>query len=464
MTDWTSETVGAHLGRPLVSARADESVQTVARRMTEAGVSCVPVIEDGRVIGMITDRDLRSRLVAVGHAPDLLAADILSADPVTIAASAPLFDAMAVMTVRNIHHLPVLDNDGQAVGVLTSTDLVRHQNHSPQLFSQRLWRAANTEELQTLCSELPNHVRSFMQHSPDAAVAGRLISALTDTLVHRLIQLYEDQHGGCGVAWAWLTFGSQGREDQTLYSDQDNGLLLADDAGSTDRQWAEGLAHAVCDGLAACGIPYCPGDIMATNPEWRTTRAGWYEHFRYWTESPTRENVMHSQIFFDSRCVAGDVALFRKHRSEVADLGKNPIFLAMLTEELSQARMAHVGRWLRRNRPIPVKSGAIAQLNSLVRIHALALGSEAAATPARLIDIEAGQGKSASDVANLNRAWHFLCGLRMRWQLGDRAGPDTANTFPGKWLTRFERASLRAALTEIEEARRGTRWRFRHTF
>lgn len=466
--DWSQQTVGSLTGRPLVAVERDLSVQQAAARMAESGVSCLPVLDNGSLCGLITDRDLRNRVLAVGLDPLSPVADIMTPGPITISVDQPLFEALALMSQYNIHHLPVLDQQGWPLAVITTTDLLRQQRNAPQIFSKSLHKAPDLATLRTVARELPDQVRSFALNARDAATAGRLVTALTDTLTRRLISLYGEQNGAPPAAYAWLAFGSQGRADQTLHSDQDNGLLLADDLSASAERWFAGLADYVCDGLAACGIPYCPGDIMAKNPDWRLTRRQWEQRFRSWIIEPTPKGVLHSMIFFDSRCVAGNSNLYRRHRRTVAELGQQSQFLAQVAGIVVRipVPLGLFDRLRTESRQgqasIDIKTLGIAVANDLVRLHSLQAGLTEPGTLARLQALKSSGRHAPEDLHNLADTWRFLTDLRLHWQLGDHALPDAPNAILPEHLSSLERQQLKAAFRVLKEGQEAAGLHYRH--
>ncbi|MCH8550983.1 MAG: DUF294 nucleotidyltransferase-like domain-containing protein [Natronospirillum sp.] len=466
--DWSQQPISSLGSRPLVAAERDVDIRTAATRMAEASVSCLPILDDGSLCGLITDRDLRNRVLAAGLDPSSPVADIMTPGPVTIRMSEPLFEALALMSQHNIHHLPVLDERDQPVGIVTTTDLLRQQKNAPQIFSKSLHKARDLDSLRIVARELPDQVRSFARNARDAATAGRLVTALTDTLTRRLISLYGEAHGAPPAAYAWLAFGSQGRADQTLYSDQDNGLLLADDPSPQAERWFAGLADYVCDGLAACGIPLCPGNVMAKNPEWRLSREQWAGRFQSWVTEPTPKGVLNSMIFFDSRCVAGNQNLYRRHRRHVAELGQQSRFLAEVAGTVARipVPLGLFDRLLTESRQgkasIDLKTLGIAVANDLVRLHALQAGLTEPGTLERLQALEKTGQHAHEDLHNLADTWRFLTNLRLHWQLGEHSVADAPNAILPEYLSSLERRQLKAAFRVLKDAQEGAALHYRH--
>jgi CBS domain-containing protein len=344
---------------------------------------------------------------------------------------------------------------------------LRQQRNTPYLFSQSLHKAPDLDTLVRIAQELPQQIRAFAHNARDAATAGRLVAAVTDTLTQRLIELYMAEHEPPQVPWAWLAFGSQGRCDQTLYSDQDNGLLLDDHITPSDRDWFAGLARWVCDGLAACGIPYCPGDIMASNPKWRLTQSEWERRFRDWVDAPTPEGVMHSMIFFDSRCVAGHQALYNRHRQQIAQLGQESQFLAQIGGIVVRipVPLGLFDRFRTQRKDgaesIDIKKLGIAVANDLVRLQALQAGLTEAPTLARLQALSGRRGQAQEDLDNLTEAWRVLTDIRLRWQLSDMARVSAPNHIQPDRLSTLERRQLKAAFRILKRSQDAVALRYR---
>lgn len=466
--DWTQLPVLDVLCRNIIAVEHTQSIQAAAQLMATAGVSCVPVLAGAKLVGILTDRDLRSRVLAAGVDPQKPINEVMTPSPITLQSTQPLFEAMALMGQHNVHHLPVVNEQGVPVGVVTASDVLRQQRSTPYLFSQSLHKAPTLDVLVAVAQELPQQIRTFAHNSRDAATAGRLVAAVTDTLTQRLIELYSADHEPpLKVPWAWLAFGSQGRGDQTLYSDQDNGLLLDDHIADVDRVWFANLARWVCDGLDACGIPYCPGNIMASNPKWRLTQTEWEGRFRQWIDVPTPEGVLHSMIFFDSRCVAGDQAFFNRHRQRIAQLGRQSQFLAQMGGIVARipVPLGLFDRFRTQHKAgaksIDIKTLGIAVANDLVRLQALQAGLTEAATLARLQALSAHKGQAQEDLDNLAEAWRVMTDIRLSWQLSEPKRGVAPNLIQPERLTALQRRQLKAAFRILKSSQEAVALRYR---
>jgi len=287
---------------------------------------------------------------------------------------------------------------------------------------------------------------------------GLAVTAVTDAVTRRLLEAAEADLGPPPVPYAWLACGSQARREQTVLSDQDNALLLSDEAGDAHDAWFAALARRVNDGLDACGFPLCPGESMARNPEWRRTGRGWREHFDSWIERPSRWAMMRANIFLDLRAVAGDATLLAPVLEHVRrKVEGSVVFVAHLTANSLQERpplgifrRLVVDRGGEHPATVDLKSGGILPVVKLARIHALAAGADALGTVDRLRAAAERGSLSRSGAADLEDAFGFVSAMRARHQaelLGRGLALDN-RVRPGD-LPPAERAQLRDAFAAI---------------
>lgn len=470
--DWTETRVEAVIEREPVQIASDTTINDAAKVMAEHRVSCVLITDEGQLKGILTDRDLRMRVLAAEVYPKLAVAAVMTPMPATVYARHSLFDALTIMSQANIHHLPVLDHDEKPVGVLTNTDLMRQQRSEPVVLINALYKAKTKEQLVEEAAGIPDYLRVFSRRVKDTATVGRLLASLTDTMTRKLIQLYEQEHGKAPAAYAWVAFGSQAREDQTLGSDQDNGLILADDITPGQEDWFEGMATYVCHGLADCGIRLCPGDVMAMNPEWRMTRVKWKDKFQKWIYSPTPKAIMHSMIFFDSRVIAGSPRLYKQHRDEVAKIASKGIFIATMARHIGdlpvplglfnrfRTRSTRVSEQSKEVDVIDLKKQGIAIINDIVRIYAVAEEITEPATPNRLTALRKSRMLTQEDNQNLAEAWQFLTALRLQVQLSRNENEVPANSVQPHTLSTLQRRQLKAAFRVIKRSQQGVALKF----
>ena len=436
--------------------------------MAERRVSSILVTDAGRLRGIVTDRDLRTRVLAADRSPETPVMDVMTADPVSLGCEATLLDAMLLMTARSVHHLPVVEG-GATVGMLSTSDLIAARRNDPVHLVQRISRAEATDELAELAAQngslLQHWIAAGMQPQP----LSRLLTAVSDALLVRLVQLAEVALGPAPAPWAWLAFGSQARAEQLPGADQDNGIVIDDDVANGDLDWYASLAARVCEGLDTCGYAYCRGSIMARESACRQRLGDWKARVRQWAEAPTPTALMRVSIFFDLRAVYGERSLAQSLQAEMlAQASRNTIFLAALAAAVLEIRppLGIFRRFVverdgeQRDR-LDIKKRGVLPITEIVRVHALAHAVSAVNTDERLQALADAGHLSIAAARNLADALHCLQRIRMQ-HMGERlaSGASVDNFVNPRALPRLAREELRDAFTIIDEAQTHLRQAF----
>lgn len=462
---WLYRPVAEVLSGEVISA--DEQITTLAavQLMSKHCVSSLMITSDNTLVGILTDRDIRNRIVA-GQA-DLTApvSKVMTKNPSNIADNRTLFDALCTMTEGNIHHLPVVQRRTlEPIGMLTASDMIRHQRGNVLFLVDELAKASSLYELTRLSWQLPHYFAKHARRLGDFDVAGKVLSQATDIMTRRLITFFTQQHGEAPMDYCWLVYGSQARSDQTMGSDQDNSLLLACHPDEQQQAYFAQLADYVCKGLGKCGIKLCDGNIMASNPKLRVGIDSAIEEARHWVKQPTNEAILHFNIFLDVRAVAGDSDLLRRLQQARAPLLKQPIFLAALARHANHSNvpLSVFQKFIFKKVDsghdcIDLKTNAIAIINNLVRIYALANEVTVPSTLARLDAIANNGLLSSSDARNLKDIWLFLNRLRWRHQLQNNVVDNDVRVDD---LSSIEKHQLKAAFKTIKRAQQAVLIKF----
>jgi CBS domain-containing protein len=463
-----AQEVGSLLNKAPVTVAADTSIRSAARSMTEHNVSSIMLMEQERLVGILTDRDLRSRCVAQGVSPEQPARSIMTAQPLTIRRDSLLLDALMTMTRLNVHHLPVLDGQ-TVVGMLTASDLARLQSANSAFIAADIRKSGTLDELIAACGRLPELQYQLANSGVSALHIGEAISSITDSLTLRLIEMAEAEIGPPPVPYVWLCGGSQARAEQSSHSDQDNALLISDQLLPEHEPWFAELAERVCSGLNACGFVFCPGDAMARNPQWRQPLRVWRRYFQNWIDKPEPMALMLSSIFFDLRPVQGDVELFEALQEETLNKTRgNGIFTAYLVANALQFRpplgffrtfvLIHGGE---HDDTFDIKHRGIVPITDIARILALAHGLPQINTDERLQAAAAAHALSGEMADNLRDALELISSLRIRHQAGQiRQGLKADNYLPPDDLSELERKHLKDAFRVIQEMQHTLEFRY----
>ena len=447
--------VGALPIAPLVEVAPGASVGDAARLMREAGVSAVLV--PGEPPGLLTDSDLRGRVLAEGRGPSTDAAAVASRPVRTIAKDATLGEALVFLLEHRVHHAPV-ESGGRIVGIVTDADLLRLQAKSPLSLLRAIARLSRAD-LPRYATQLAAAVEALAWSGLEATRIGPIVARLNDALAARLLRLAEEDLGPAPCPYAWIVHGSAGRLEQTLVTDQDDAIAFADDTDEA-RAFFPRLAARVVEDLTAAGFPRCPGGYVAT--AWTRPVDGWRRLLREMVEAPEPERVMNALNFLDLRAAAGalDVAPLEE---ALRAAGRAPLFLAHLARA-SIGLQPPLGpfRTLRRDEGgIDLKKGGLAPVASLARLHAIEAGSAARPTLARLEAAADAGVLSREGASTLAEAFRFLCGLRLRAQLlGLREGRPLDERVPVEALTALERRHLKDVFVAVREMQEAVRERY----
>lgn len=462
--------VGSLVRKSPITIETGQTIRETAAMMSEKDVSSVMVMKGDDLIGLVTDRDLRKRCVAVGLSGSEPIDQIMTTEPETIDASTLTAQALMTMTRHRFHHLPVT-REGKLIGMITATDLANHQSANSAYLAADVRKAKTVEDLITVSERLPNLHRRLANASVTARHIGEAVSCLTDAITGRLLEMAEAELGPPPVHYCWLAGGSQARHEQSSHSDQDNALLLSDKFKEKKHDgYFAALAKFVSDGLDACGFVYCPGDAMATNPQWRQPLAVWKGYFDQWIEAPTPKSVMLSSIFFDLRPVTGKLKLFKPLQQNILKKSqKNQLFLAHMTANalkhrppLGFFRQFVLERGGDHDETLDLKHRGIVPITDIARILALSQGKEAVNTVERLRGCAGTPALSSEMAENLEDALEFIASLRIQHQAEQiRKGRPPDNYVPPSELSELEREHLKHAFRVIQTMQESMAKRFR---
>lgn len=324
---------------------ADSSIREAASKMAEFRVASLLIHEPGneeQIIGIVTDRDLRNKVLAPGRDYNEPIRVVMSAPVATVLSQASCFDALLRMMSGSIHHLAVEQKD-KIIGVITSHDIALLQGHAPYSLFKEIGRQQTIAGLYPLSRKIPELIRNLIKEGARAGNISRMIAVLNDQILERLLTLLEEELGPPPVDYCWLLMGSEGRKEQTFRTDQDNAILYEDPADAAQatecEEYFSGFARKAIDHLVQCGYPLCPGGIMAANPKWRQPLSVWKQCFSDWTATPEPEEVLNASIFFDFRAGFGKAILADELRQHLNGLTqKSELYLLHLARQCLAAK------------------------------------------------------------------------------------------------------------------------------
>jgi CBS domain-containing protein len=451
-------TIEALYQGPAATIECDITITQAAQRMTELNFSSLLVTDNSELVGIVTDKDIRKRCVAEGISPSEKVDLICTRNLLSIETDKNAFDALILMNTKGIHHLPVMHN-GHLVGMITSTDLMNKEGQNAVHLTGAIRKAEHLEALVEVSSLIPKLQQRMAKRGTTANHVGKHITAITNGITSRLIELAEKKYGSAPMAYAWVVAGSQARHEQMCHTDQDNGIILAQEPSPEQDVWFANMAKFVCDGLASCGYIYCPGDIMATNPQWRVSQARWHQYFNSWVTQPTPQALLESSVFFDLSFVHGDVTLLQQVRDKfLAKTKANTLLQSHLSRNALSLRpplgffrdFVLVSKGENKD-TLDLKHSGIAPIIELARIYSLSLGIDAVNTLERLQKAAGSSMLTQASAESLIDAFEFLGALRLRHQARQINNADPIDNYlPPKDISKLEREHLKDAFKVIK--------------
>ena len=439
------------LVREPVSCRPETPVGEVLETMQRRRIGSMVIADaERRPLGIFTQPDALSR-VALPQLPlSAPISTVMTRGPVTLEEEATLADAAVAMARHAIRHV-VVTRDGRLAGVVSERDLFALQRVTLSRTSRRIHGAATLDELVAAAADVRRLTRQLLAQGVAAEPLTAMASALNDALAQRLIAMTAARHA-LPARWCWLALGSEGRMEQTFATDQDNALVY--EGAPAD---LAAFAAEVNEGLAACGFPLCPGNIMARNPRWRLTLDGWRHALDEWTQRSDGAALENASIFFDFRALAGDARLAGELRERVFTMLKErSAFWRALAQNALRIRLPlGVLREFSTSEPIDLKLYGALPFVEAARVFALAHGSAETGTAARL---RGASDLSPADTEAAVTAFHYVQALRLRRQALGEGDP---NHVAAAELNAIDRRMLREALRQAAMLQDVLRIRYR---
>ena len=436
--------------------------------MESRRIGSLPVVDaEGHPLGIFTRQDVVGRIVLPQRALATAIGDVMSAPAITLPRTATAADAALLMARHGIRHIVITADDGRVAGVVSERDLFGLQRLSVREIASALRRARDLPALVQCAADIRGLSYALVAQGVGSGTLTRMISRLNDQLTHRALDLTARDFDLSGVGLCWLGMGSEGREEQTIATDQDNGLIFAaNDAALPDARVRERVlpfARAVNAALDRCGYPLCKGGVMAGNPQWCLSLPEWRAAFAQWIDRGDPDSLLAASIFFDFRSLWGRAELAHVLRTDVtARAQANPRFRKQMTDNALRNRPPLSWRGELKasgdthgDEGIDLKMAGSMPLTDGARIFALETGVVATNTIERLLEAGARKRIADGDLRNWCDAFGYLQMLRLRTQhrraegqLGASANP---NLLPLTSLSDLDRRILKEALRQVRK-------------
>ncbi|MDX1597708.1 MAG: putative nucleotidyltransferase substrate binding domain-containing protein [Marinobacter sp.] len=448
------------LRNPIVCS-PDLPVRKAVARMHENNVGSIIITDDERhPTGIFTLRDLRTMVAEEKGPLDTPVGQVMTQKPICLTANADAFEAAMLMAEHHFAHLCVVDDEHHLIGVVSERDLFSLQRVDLVNLARTIGTASHLRTLVSLRSDVSRLVDAMLAHGADSGQVVKIITTLNDVTVRRVLELNIKKNDP-GIPFTWLTFGSEGRQEQTLLTDQDNGILFETPQGMTEDQVREKLlpfAEIVNRELAECGFTLCKGNIMASNPKLCLSGREWDDWFIRFIDASTPQNLVYSSIFLDMRAVFGpSEPLEDLYGKVLTRIQKNALFQKMLAGNAMNRRppltMFRNFRYAPdgKKHTIDLKRQGLAPFVEAVRVFALANGVEEANTLERMDKLVAKGAFDHKDANAWKEAYSLIQAIRMRahQEMLDRNEP-LSNYIDPDELNPLDRRILRESFRQAQ--------------
>jgi CBS domain-containing protein len=463
---WIEKRVADLMSTDLLKCDPDTSVRKAAQLMSQRGVGSILILRESEVaIGILTDRDLRVKVLAEGIGLDTPVTAVMSYPVHTIDPHSYVFDALVEMSRHGVRHL-VVSEENHVVGMISEHDLQIHTGDSPLGLVGEIERAKSLDALVEVRPEIDRAIERFLSRGGSIQAIMDLATELNDRVTLRVLGITEREMekqgaGRVPVPYSWMAMGSEGRREQTLLTDQDNALVFADVPEKhyeEVRNWFLCFSGKVVDGLVRYGIPRCPHDFTASNPEWCHSEQKWESRFLNWMQDPRPKVLRTFSVFADFRAIFTQTDFLRSLRDRLNEEVKaDRRFIRFLARNglynrppLGFFRQFVVEKSGQHKEKLNVKTKGLIPIISSVRVLALELGVKQTNTLQRMREIDKASSLDREFMSNLREAYGYMTYLRIKNHFDARATGEKADNFinPAR-LNTLERKMLKESFKLI---------------
>ena len=451
-----------HCLRNLITCHIEDKIIDATIIMRDCSISSIIACDDkGEPVGIMTDRDLRSKVVAAGLDPNKsVVREVMTSPVISVKEEDTLFEVLYQMSRHRIHRVGVVDPQNRLVGIINETDIIRLQNRSPQKLLRSIDEAQSVSDLKTIHEHMDELIVFLQGSGVKTFDLVKLISLFNDQINLRLIEvLQHEQFPDLPNKFSYLVLGSEGRREQTLKTDQDNAIIYADDLSTSEVEKIAEFSQALIDALIEIGVPECPGGIMAKNEFWRRSISDWKDAIDGWIATPSGENILNFSMFSDMRTLWGDPSLEQELRQHVIQRAQeNGIFLAHMAANVCRfppplglfgriktvKQGEHIGK-------IDLKKSGIFAITEGIKTLALEIGVLEGSTHDKLQKLLENEVLDSKQGGDLEAAFNLLTFFRLRSQIASSvAGREPDNFIAPSALNRVERGRLKVSLEVVD--------------
>lgn len=457
-----SNSISSVIRRNVLFCGVNNSIKDAAILMKQHRCSSILIKQDGRFIGIATDQDFRNRVVAADLKISNPISDIMSDPLISISEHSSVFEAFIKIMKTGVKHLAVINNENDAVGVISNSDLINAQGKLPFLFIKEINKAVSYEEISKKQKQLPQSIYILINEGAKAQNINNFVTAITDAILEKLIKFAIEEIGQPPVKFAFMVMGSEGRKEQTLKTDQDNAIIFEDVNGKeleSVNAYFLRIGEHVCNMLDKIGYDFCQGDIMAKNPKWCQPVSVWKKYFKEWIYNANSEALLQISIFFDFRFGYGDIGLVNELREDFFNLlGNSRGFFRYMAANTTHFRVpiGFFGNFIVKSQgkfknTFDIKAPMMLVVD-FARVYALQHKISATNTMERLELLYKKNAISGSDYNDITHSYSYMMNLRFINQINGiiNEGGEPNNNINPKKLSRIEQQTLKEIFKKIE--------------
>ncbi len=429
------------------------SIQDAAKLMIAENRSAI-LVRAPAGLGIVTDVDMRDKVV-VGHVSRHAPVTAIMSSPVhTIGSDVLAPEAGVAMMAFGVNHVPVIDAEGEVVGILSASNLMSLEARSPFALRRSIMQARTEDDLVAAAADIPKLFVDLMTAHLEAPSITRVLTVLHDSMTARLLELSMERHGEPPVAYAWLAFGSAARTELTLASDQDNGLAYDDTDDPAVDDYFRVVAAEVNAGLVRCGFPADDHGVLARNKQWRMTLSEWKAVFEDCMDGRDLDRLARASVAFDYRQIAGELFVDRALTDIIREVPRHRRFLHGLALLGTKVRPP-LGFRGKLEGSIDIKKNGLIPIQNLARYYSFASGITAASTLDRLTAIREVSGEGEQSEQTLREAFISMTHLQLRHHANRMRNGRPVDNIIDTWTLRpLTKVGLQEAMREIAAAQK----------
>ncbi len=449
-----------HLIHEILSCPPETTIQEAADLLTRKKREYLYIKDKGYLLGVVTDSDIRKRVIAEKRELNIPVSQIMTAPIVTISENALLYEAQLQFNREEVSSLVTLSNEREFTGYITGHDVTSMQQNTVGFLIKEIAIAETTDELIDIHKKVPVLVNALVQSGDNTANITRIITSITDAFTKRIIDIGIEKFGSTPCKFAFIVLGSEGRMEQSLKTDQDNAIIFEDvpeEKLAETQDYFNDLGNFISDSLDKLGYNFCTGGIMASNPKWNKPWSDWKDYFDKWMATGDLESVVEASIFFDFRGIYGNPSLVQSLKSYVLEeVQSKRAFLFAMAQSVSNYKLPIgvfgniVGNNLSsKDKSIDIKM-ILMPVIKFCRLYTLKYGFDETNTLARIKRLYEEKLISKIMYDELSLSYNYLMQLRFRFQSADiLRGQEPDNNIDIEKLTQIETGTLKKIFSEV---------------